>query len=184
MKFTRLFAAAAVAAVAMGSQSAMAASANIDASATVVTAIAVSAGEALRFGRIVKPTDATNNVVTIALADGSRTSTLGASTLQTGATTGNGTFTVAGLDTATYSVGVVGVAGSDANVALTAVTAKCSAGAVELTTGTALSKSGTCTLGATGDTITVGGDVTITKDATDSPSAVSAGTITATVNYN
>jgi len=179
--YLKLASAAAVLAMAMGSQAAMAQTSDtIDATATVITPLAVAAGDNLRFGTIgVGTTASTIEVTTAGVAT---VATGGNAVLYTGA--GRGSFDVSGQDTLLYDVDVTGTPDAAATadgIVLTAVTAACAGGTAG---GTALAPTLIeCTTYGS-NVVTIGGTLAVADDATVNTAEVTVGVIEAIVSYN
>jgi len=181
MKFTKLIAAAAFAAVAMGSQSAMADNSDeINAKATILTPVTVTKGDDLNFGRIYRPTSGT---MTVTLTEGATPSIAtngGTGGSLVTATFTQGTFSVTGADTpVTYQVVVAGTSGSVTGLLLTKVTAKCAGGLLGGTVGLTRTLTGCTTYGT--DSVQIGGEITVDDTAATGDQTV--GTILATATY-
>ena len=183
MKFAKLLAAAAVAAVAMGSQAAWAqtsASDDVTASATIIAPLTLTAVNALRFGNIVKPSSGSETL--IIETDGSE----GGDATRAGGAIGAGSLTVTGDGGSTYNI-TVNTNGADINLsgAGTAGDVKVGTFTVSLDEGvTDLTGSAgvfAATMDSSGtDTISLGGTLTVAAAAT----GAYTGVIPVTVDYN
>lgn len=174
---TKLIAAAAVAAVTMGSQSAMAAdNATADATATILTALDVTKVNDLRFGAIVKPTTGISSVSVS--TGGTRSVVSGDASLQN-STFGAASFSVTGTTGLAYNVELLGTTGSVSGIVLDTVTAACTGGTLG---GSDLARTLTgCTSYETED-LKVGGTISISSES-EAAGAVNVGSVKATVAY-
>jgi hypothetical protein len=168
----RLLAAAAVVGMAMGSQSAMAQTA--DATATLIAPITVSTGNALVFGSIVRP--ASGSVTSIVSTGDARSGTA----LHSGGGQTAATLTAAGSGNLAYTPTITYATASTTGVTAASFVGKCGSNAeASFASGGTLSS---CTLASTADTIKIGATLTVASTAT--LGANTAGTFTVTVAYN
>jgi hypothetical protein len=173
----RLLAAAAVAAMAMGSQSAMAQSASGDAAVTVVTPILVSKTTNLVFGQLYSGTG-TSIISTAGVQNGGTAGMAGTQTVSAAVFSVQGQGAFAYTPTITVTPATPAVAG----LAISAMLGRCGTGADVVLPPAAPTAVTGCVLTAGAGTVAVGVTVTITAAAIAGVHTV--GTIAITVAYN
>lgn len=173
----KLLCLAALAAMTMGSQSAMAQSASGDATVTVVTPIVVSKTTNLVFGQLYS--GAGTSIISTAGVQNGGTAAMAGTQIVSAAV-----FSVQGQGAFAYTptITVTPASPAVAGLAISAMLGRCGTGADVVLPPAAPTAVTGCVLTAGADTVAVGGTVTITAAAT--PGVHTVGAIVVTVNYN